>query len=70
MSQPADQTLAATTVITRADIERQQPESVAQLLRGTPGVEFASTGGAGSMTSLFLRGSNSNHTLVLIDGVK
>ena len=70
MSQPVDQTLAATTVITRADIERQQPESVAQLLRGTPGVEFASTGGAGSMTSLFLRGSNSNHTLVLIDGVK
>ncbi|WP_151670414.1 TonB-dependent receptor domain-containing protein [Nitrincola schmidtii] len=70
MSQPVDQTLAATTVITRADIERQQPESVAQLLRGTPGVEFASTGGSGSMTSLFLRGSNSNHTLVLIDGVK
>ena len=70
MSQPVDQTLAATTVITRADIERLQPESVAQLLRGTPSVEFASNGGAGSMTSLFLRGTNSNHTLVLIDGIK
>ena len=70
MSQPVDQTLAATTVITRADIERQQPESVAQLLRGTAGVEFASNGGAGSLTSLFMRGTESKHTLVLIDGVK
>ena len=70
MTQPIDQTLAATTVITRADIERQQPESVAQLLRGTAGVELASNGGAGSVTSLFMRGTNSNHTLVLIDGVK
>ncbi|MCD8513209.1 MAG: TonB-dependent receptor plug domain-containing protein [Nitrincola sp.] len=70
MSQPVDQTLAATTVITRADIERLQPESVAQLLRGTAGVEFASNGGAGSVTSLFMRGTNSNHTLVMIDGVK
>lgn len=70
MSQPVDQTLAATTVITRADIERLQPESVAQLLRGTAGVEFASNGGAGSVTSLFMRGTESKHTLVLIDGVK
>ncbi|WP_160142058.1 TonB-dependent receptor domain-containing protein [Nitrincola tapanii] len=70
IDQPLRETLAATSVITRAEIERRQPESVAQLLRGFPGVEFASNGGAGSQTSLFLRGSNSNHTLVLIDGVK
>ncbi|QEW07462.1 TonB-dependent receptor plug domain-containing protein [Nitrincola iocasae] len=70
MAQPLHETQAATTVITRADIERQQPESVAQLLRGHAGIEFASSGGAGSITSLFMRGSNSNHTLVMIDGVK
>ncbi|MFN3881400.1 MAG: TonB-dependent receptor domain-containing protein [Nitrincola lacisaponensis] len=70
MAQPLAESLAATTVITRADIERLQPDSVAQLLRGTAGVEFASSGGAGSVTSLFMRGTNSNHTLVLIDGVK
>lgn len=70
MAQPLAESLAATTVITRADIERLQPDSVAQLLRGTAGVEFASNGGAGSQTSIFLRGTNSDHTLVLIDGIK
>ncbi len=65
-----DDALASVSVITRADIERLQPLSVADLLTGLPGVTFANAGGYGQQTSLFLRGTNSAHTLVLIDGVR
>lgn len=66
----ADEALSSVTVITRADIERLQPLSVPDLLAGLPGVTFANAGGYGQQTSLFMRGTNSSHTLVLIDGVR
>jgi vitamin B12 transporter len=66
----ADEALSSVTVITRADIERLQPLSVPDLLTGLPGVSFANTGGYGQQTSLFMRGSNSTHTLLLVDGVR
>ena len=69
-AQTADETLAAVTVITREDIERQQPTSVADLLRGTPGIGLSNNGGLGKGTSVYLRGTESEHVLVLIDGVK
>ncbi|MGJ7901116.1 TonB-dependent vitamin B12 receptor [Lysobacter sp. 1R34A] len=69
-AQTQDATLAAVTVIDRAQIERLQPGSLPELLRGTPGASFANNGGPGKATSLFLRGSESDHVLVLIDGVK
>ena len=69
-AQTADETLAAVTVITREDIERQQATSVIDLLRGTPGVSLSNNGGVGKSTSVFLRGSESDHVLVLIDGIK
>jgi len=62
--------LSSVSVISRADIERLQPVSIADLLTGLPGVNFANVGGYGQQTSLFLRGTNSSHTLVLIDGVR
>lgn len=65
-----DDALSAVTIITRADIERLQPLSVPDLLAGLPGVSFANAGGYGQQTSLFLRGTNSSHTLVLVDGVR
>ena len=65
-----DAALASVSVITRADIERLQPLSVADLLQGLPGVTFANAGGYGQQTSLFLRGTNAAHTLVLVDGVR
>lgn len=65
-----DDALSSVTVITRADIERLQPVSVSDLLTGLPGVTFAQTGGLGQQTSLFLRGTNSTHTLLLVDGVR
>jgi vitamin B12 transporter len=66
----ADRTLASVTVITREDIERQQATSVAELLRGQAGVSVINNGGVGKVTSVFIRGAESDHTLVLIDGVK
>ncbi|KQZ79327.1 ligand-gated channel protein [Rhodanobacter sp. Root561] len=65
-----DDALSSVSVITRADIERLQPLSLADLLTGLPGVSFANVGGYGQQTSLFLRGTNSAHSLVLIDGVR
>lgn len=68
--QPLAHATAATTVVTAADIERTQAQSVSELLNGLTGVDVASSGGAGKVTSLYLRGSNSGHTLLLIDGVR
>ena len=53
--QTIDQTLASVSVISREDIERQQAQSVQDLLRGTPGLSIANNGGAGKSTSIFLR---------------
>ncbi|ALP52896.1 ligand-gated channel protein [Candidatus Tenderia electrophaga] len=69
-AQTGDQTLAPVTVINRDDIERQQATSVTELLRATPGVDFSNNGGRGKATSLFLRGTASDHVLVLIDGIE
>jgi len=66
----ADETLAATTVITRQEIERTQAQSVQELLAGQAGIAITNTGGAGKTTSLSLRGTESKHVLVLIDGIK
>ena len=69
-AQSADESLAAVTVITREEIERKQAASLPELLRSVPGVTLANNGGPGKSTSLFLRGSESDHVLVLIDGIK
>lgn len=65
-----DGALSSVSVITRDDIDRLQPVSLADLLTGLPGVTFAQAGGLGQQTSLFLRGTNSSHTLLLVDGVR
>ena len=57
-------------VITREEIEAKGAAFVTDLLRGQPGLHLAQSGGTGKNTSIFLRGGNSAHVLVLIDGVK
>ena len=69
-AQTASQSLAAVSVIDREDIERSQARSVPELLRQVPGVSLANNGGFGKNTTLFLRGTESDHVLVLIDGIK
>ena len=63
-------TLAATSIIDRADIEISQAQDLLELMRLQAGVDMVRTGGPGGQTSLFMRGTNSNHLLVLIDGVR
>lgn len=60
--------LAPVTVIERQDIERQQPEDINDLFEKVPGASVTRSGGLGSQSSLFLRGTNNEHTLVLLDG--
>lgn len=62
--------LVTVEVIERQDIVRSQARDLVDLLRSRSGIDLARTGGAGQQTSVFLRGSNSNHVLVLIDGVR
>ncbi|MHA6493921.1 TonB-dependent vitamin B12 receptor [Pseudomonas borbori] len=69
-AQTTRQSLAAVTLFDRAQIERSQASSVPELLRSVPGVSFSNNGGPGKNSSLFMRGTESDHVLVLIDGVK
>ena len=61
---------AASTVFTRADIERLRPASVPHLLTQVPGVQVANYGGRGAAIGLYIRGTSTSQTLVLIDGVR
>ncbi len=60
---------SAVSVITREEIEQAGQNSVAEILRASPGVSFNSSGGFGSSTDVRIRGAESQHTMVLIDGV-
>ncbi|MCE7033088.1 TonB-dependent vitamin B12 receptor [Lysobacter sp. GX 14042] len=62
--------IAPTQVVDREMIERSQATSLQDLLRGRAGINLGNSGGPGKQTSLFMRGTNSSHTLVLIDGVR
>ena len=64
------QTSAANTVFTRNDIDRLQPSSVTDLLTRVPGVQVSRTGGRGSLPGIYIRGTKSAQSLVLVDGVR
>ena len=59
---------AANTVFTREDIDRLQPGSLTDLLQRVPGVQVAQGGGRGNLPNIFIRGTNSAQSLVLVDG--
>lgn len=69
-AQPIERVGASVTVLTGALIEQRQTAPVLELLATTPGVSFTRNGGVGTASGLYLRGSESHHTVVLIDGVK
>ncbi|HTV84970.1 MAG TPA: TonB-dependent receptor [Dyella sp.] len=62
--------LSSVSVITREDIDRLQPSSTLDLLNGLPGISVTQTGGIGQSSSVYVRGTNPTHVLVLIDGVR
>ena len=65
-----DATLAPVETITRDQIQRAQASSLPDLLRGRAGLNISNQGGAGKLSTVFVRGSESDHVLVLIDGVR
>ncbi len=69
-AQTIDDSLASVTLIERGDIEKSPAIDLLGLLGQQAGVDISRTGGAGQSSTVFLRGTNSNHTLVLIDGVR
>ncbi|MDH3379091.1 MAG: TonB-dependent receptor, partial [Gammaproteobacteria bacterium] len=69
-AQSVDATLAPVTVITREDIENSPASDLRELLLGSPGIDASANGGYGKTTGLFLRGTESDHVLTLVDGVK
>jgi vitamin B12 transporter len=66
---PASQVATSATVFDRAELERRQHPLLADLLRAAPGTTVVGTGAPGGVTSIFVRGGESNYTKVLLDGV-
>ncbi len=66
---PADQGANTVTVITGEDIERLQRRTVPDLLNTVPGLHVVQNGTPGTQTSVFIRGTNSNHVKVYLDGM-
>jgi vitamin B12 transporter len=57
------------TVLDQQTIQDSQKVGVSELLATTPGITFSRTGGPGTTTSVYIRGADSDHTIVFIDGV-
>jgi vitamin B12 transporter len=67
---PLRDALVPVAVISREDIELSLASDLAELLRFQAGIDLGRNGGPGQATSIFIRGTESNHTLVLLDGVR
>ncbi len=65
-----DQALADVTVLEREDIERSAQQSLPQLLATQAGLQLSVNGGLGKSSSVYMRGLEARHTLLLIDGVR
>ena len=70
LPETVESTPAAVTVLTRDDADSRAARDVADLLREVPGVSISRSGSPGRATSLFTRGGNSTHTLVLWNGIE
>lgn len=66
----ADQIGSSVTVITGSEIKARGYQLVADVLKEAPGLDLVSNGGPGKATSLFIRGGNSTHCLVIVDGIE
>lgn len=52
------------------DFENRERDLASEILREVPGVAVNRSGPVGSLTQVRIRGAESNHTLVLIDGIE
>lgn len=67
---PVSKVGLSVSVITADDIARLQTPGITELLRSVPGLTATRSGGLGTLSSVFVRGASSDHTVALIDGVK
>ncbi len=68
--QTLNDVLATSHVLTREDIEATQVQDLTQLLDLVSGLSVRDSGGRGSVTSVFVRGTANSQIIVLIDGVR
>ena len=69
-AQTADETISPVIIIKRSELESNPNAAISDLLRSHAGIDIGRNGGPGQQTSIFIRGTESNHVLVMIDGVK
>jgi vitamin B12 transporter len=69
-TQSIDESLASVQVISQKQLAQHPSQDLGEILRFNTGIDIARLGGFGGQTSIFTRGTESNHTLVLIDGVR
>lgn len=62
--------VAEVSVIDRVMLDRAAGRTLVELLASQPGLQFTSTGGLGKTASVFIRGLEARHTLLLLDGVR
>lgn len=65
---PTKEVASSFTIITADEIKAHQYRTLPEALKGVPGMTVVQSGGAGSLTKVFMRGMNSNHVLVLLNG--
>jgi vitamin B12 transporter len=70
LPQQPSQSAQPTTVITAEEIAQSGQQTLVEVLQSLGGVEIAGNGGFGQVSSVFIRGANGNHTLVLVDGIR
>ena len=66
---PLQDVTSSSTVITSTDLEQKQAGTVLDAIQSVPGVDIAQTGQPGETASVYIRGTNPEHTLVLFDGI-
>jgi vitamin B12 transporter len=69
MPTPALEVASSVSVVTADEIAARQERTFAEVLKNIPGLNVVQQGGPGAETSVFMRGTNSNHTKVLVDGI-
>ncbi|MEO2167017.1 MAG: TonB-dependent receptor plug domain-containing protein, partial [bacterium] len=67
--QPLELVPGSVEVITRAEIEASKYDGVVDVIRNLPGLHVQQAGTRGSLASIYMRGLDPNHTLILLDGV-
>jgi vitamin B12 transporter len=66
---PESEVASSITVITAEDIAAKQSQTLPDVLKSVPGLNLVQSGGPGAQTSIFMRGTNPNHTKVFVDGI-